>query len=281
MKWLRMSLANKFLSWLNSLHVLAAFLVGITLAIYFEERLLGYSSQLRNMLQVCEPYVYITSEPKMFGAVMLGGLLLLSDAPFLTPLSQDEMLRIGRKKWVSSQICYIFLASFLYFTMLLFVTAFVGNFGCGVYFVGGWSDTMEILSFINPSAAVTNFQLGFDAPEMLQAISPTAAALEGIFFQGLYLGMIGLTILCVNMNTRRNYGWIVGSVLHFMGYLVYANSGFGMQAKHSLLCCVIPGFHYVPSMGMSGIYCLFLLFVPIWIVTQISRLTAHRIEPFL
>lgn len=276
-----MSLANKFLSWLNSLHVLAAFLVGITLSIYFEERLLGYSNQLRNMLQVCEPYVYITSEPKMFGAVMLGGLLLLSDAPFLTPLSQDEMLRIGRKKWVSSQICYIFLVSFLYFTMLLLTTAVVGSFGCGVYFVGGWSDTMEILSFTNPSAAVTNFHLRFDAPEMLQAISPAAAALEGIFFQGLYLGMIGLTILCVNMNTRRNYGWIVGSVLHFMGYLIYANSGFGMQAKHSLLCCVIPGFHYVPSMGMPGIYCFFLLFVPIWIVTQISKRTAHRIEPFL
>lgn len=103
-----MSLANKYLSWLNSLHVLAAFLVEITLAVYFEARLLNYSNELRNMLRICEPYVYITSDPKMFGAVMLGGVLLLSDAPFLTPLSQYEMLRIGKKKWVGSQICYIF-----------------------------------------------------------------------------------------------------------------------------------------------------------------------------
>ena len=276
-----MSLANKFISWLNSLRVLASFLVGITLAIYFAERLLNYSSQLRNMLQVCEPYVYITSDPKMFCGVMLGGLLLLSDAPFLTPLSQSEMLRIGRKKWVSSQIYYIFLVSFLYFIILLLSTAVVAGFSCGVYFMGGWSDTMEILSSINPRTAASNFHLGFTASEMLQAISPSAAAVEGIFFQSLYLGMIGLTILCVNMNIRRNYGWIVGSVLHFMGYLIYANSSFGMQAKHSLLCCVIPGFHYVPSMGMPAIYCFFILFVPILIVMQICKHTAHRIEPFL
>ncbi len=281
MRWLSMSLANKYLSWLNSLHVLAAFLVEITLAVYFEARLLNYSSELRNMLQICEPYVYITSDPKMFGAVMLGGVLLLSDAPFLTPLSQYEMLRIGKKKWVGSQICYVFLTSFLYFIILLFSTAVVGSFGCGVYFIGGWSDTMEILSFTNPSAAATNFQLGFNAPEMLQAVSPVVAALEGIFFQSLYLGMIGLSILCVNMNTRQNYGWIVGSVLHFMGYLIYANSGFGMQAKYSLLCCVIPRFHYIPSMGMPGIYCSFLLFTLIWIVIQVCNRTAHRIEPFL
>lgn len=281
MRWLGMSLINKFLSWLNSLHVLAAFLVGITLAIHFEERLLAYSNQLHNVLQVCEPYLYITSEPKMVAAIMLGGLLLLSDCPFLTPLSQDEMLRIGRKKWISSQIYYIFLASFLYFTILLFTTVVVGCFGCGVYFAGGWSDTMEILSFTSPSAAITNFHLRFDAPEMLQAISPTAAALEGIFFQSLYLGMIGLIILCVNMNTSRNYGWIVGSVLHFMGYLIYANSGFGMQAKHSLLCFVIPEYHYIPSMGMSRIYCLLLLILLIASVVQICMRTAHRVEPFL
>lgn len=281
MKWLRASLSNKFLSWLNSLQVIAAFMVGITLSVYFEDRLLSYSNQLRYMLHVCEPYVYITSEPKMFSAVMLGGLLLLSDAPFITPLSQEEMLRIGRKKWVYSQIFYIFLASFLYFTMIFIATAVVGSFVCGVYFLGGWSDTMEILAFTNPSAAATNFHIKFVAPEMLQTISPAVATLEGIFFQSLYLVMIGLIILCINMNTHRNYGWIVGSVLHFIGYLVYANSGFGMQAKYSLLCATIPAFHYVPSMSMPGIYCFFLLLVPIVVIIQICKRTEHRIEPFL
>lgn len=281
MKWLLASLANKFLSWLKHPHVLAAFLLGITLAVHFEARLLDYSNQLGNMLQACEPYVYITSEPKMVSAVMLGGFLLLSDSPFFTPLSQSEMLRIGRKKWVSSQICYTLLANFLYFVVLLLATTVVGSFSCGVYFLGGWSDTMEILSFINPSAALKNFHIGFDAPEMLQAINPAVATLEGIFYQSLYLDLIGLIILCVNMNTHRNYGWIVGGMFHFAGYLVYANSGFGMQAKHSLLCCVIPSFHYVPSMEMPGVYCLLLLVIPIVAVMQICKRTAYRIEPFL
>lgn len=281
MKWLTLTLTNKFLSWLTSLRVLASFLVGMSLAAYLEERLLSYSSYIGNMLQICEPYTYITSEPKMFSVLMIGGLLLLSDAPFLTPLSQAEMLRIGRQKWIISQIWYIFLAAFLYFFVLMFFTAIVGGAVCGVYFIGGWSDTLELLAFINPSSATTNFHIGFDFPEMLQAIGPTEAAVEGLFFQTIYLGLIGLAILCVNLYTRRNFGWVVGSTAHFIGYLIYANSGFGMQTKYSLLCCVVPGFHYTSSLDMSGIRCFLILFTLVVGVIQICKRNAHRIELLL
>lgn len=161
MKWITLTLTNKFLSWLTNLRVFASILVGMSLSTYFVAKLLTYSNQLSNMLQVFEPYIYITSEPKMLSAVMLGGLLLLSDAPFLTPLSQAEMLRIGRSKWVLSQIYYLFLASFLYFLALVLFTAIVSGVACGVYLVGGWSDTMEVLAFTNPSAAAINFKVGF------------------------------------------------------------------------------------------------------------------------
>lgn len=280
MKWLALTLTNKFLSWLTNLRVLASFLVGMSLAAYLAGGLLSYSRLIGNMLQVCEPYLYATSDPKMFGAVMMGGLLLLSDAPFLTPLSQAEMLRIGRRKWIISQIWYIFLAAFLYFFVLMVFTAIAGGAACGVYFAGGWSDTLELLAFTRPGAAVSNFHIGFDFPEMLQAIGPAAALSESLVFHTLYLGLIGLLILSVNLYTRRNLGWIVGSCVHFLGYLIYANSGFGMEPRYSLLCCAIPGYHYSSGMRMPGIWCFFILFVLAAIIIQLCKRNAHRIEPF-
>ena len=281
MKLLVLTLVNKYLSWIVNMRVLSSFLVGISLSVYFAERLLSYSSLLGNMLQVFEPYIYITSDPKTFGAMMMGGLLLLADAPFLTPLSQDEMLRVGRRKWVTSQILYIFLSSFFYFLVLILFTMIVCSVRCGAYFAGGWSDTLELLAFTKPSAAITNYNIGFDFPEMLQSISPTRAALESLLFQTLYLSLIGLLILCVNLYSRQNFGWIVGSITHFLGYLIYANSSFGMQAKYSLLCCIVTGFHYIPSMNMTGTRCFLIFCALIGGISQLCTRNSHRIEPFL
>lgn len=280
MKWLALTLTNKFLSWLTNLRVLASFLVGISLAVYLDRGLLSYSRLMGNMLEVCEPYLYATSDPKMFGAVMMGGLLLLSDAPFLTPLSQSEMLRIGRKKWITSQIWYLFLAGFLYFLVILLFAAITGGLVCGIYFLGGWSDTFELLAFTRPGAAMSNYHIGFGFHEMLEAIGPTVAVSEGLLFHTMYLGLIGLIILSVNLYTRRNLGWIVGSCVHFLGYLIYANSGFGMEPRYSLLCCAIPGYHYSSGLSMPGIQCFFILFVLVVGIIQICKRNAHRIEPF-
>lgn len=279
MSWLASSLANKFLAWLTNLRVAAAFLAGLTLAIYFGQGLYAYSAALGDMLQLLEPYIYITSSTKEFCALTLGGLLLLSDAPFLTPLSPGEMLRIGRKRWVTGQICYVFLASFLYYLALAVFSALAAGVSCGAYLLGGWSGPVELLAFTDGAGG--RYSVSFSFPDMVQAVGPLAAGAESLILQTLYLSFLSLIILGVNLYSQRNLGWLVGSTVHLLGYMVSQNIGFSMPAAWSLLCYVIPRYSYSGSLPLNWAGCLWLLLALAGGTAFLCWKNSHRVEPFL
>lgn len=281
MKCVLFTLSDKLQSWITNLRVISALLLGLTLASRTIMHYLSFARAVGNAVQIFEAYIYISSSTASFRALALGSFLLLSDAPFITPLSQHEMLRIGRKKWLWGQIVYVFAASLLYSLTLLTFASLLSCFTGRSYLLGGWSSPMELLAIQQPDFAVKNFHASFPYPEMLQAVSPIAAALSSLIFNSMYLFLISLLILCVNLLTKQNYGWIVGGVVHFANYMIYANGNFGMNVKNSLLCCAVPSYHYNTYLGMSRPYCFSALFVCIFIVIGICRANAHRIEPFL
>lgn len=281
MKLALSAMSIKLQTWLSSLRVLASFLLGITLAVHYAVQYLLFAKAIGDPTQVFEAYIYVCSKPMSFCAITLGCLLLLSDAPFLTPLSQQEMLRIGRRKWQLGQIFYLFFSSVLYSLVMLVFTSLCGMVITGTYLLGGWSGAMEILAADQPISAIVNFEASFSFYNMMQSLGPNAATLLGILFNSLYFSLIGLIILCVNLVSKRNYGWIVASCIHFANYMVSANSGFGMNPKHSLLCCALPGYQFIPELGMSAIYCFVVFFVCITIVIEVCHLNTNRIEPFL
>lgn len=281
MKCVLFTLSGKLQSWITNLRVISALLLGLTLAARTIMHYLSFARAVGTAVQIFEAYIYISSSTSSFRTLALGSFLLLSDAPFITLLSQHEMLRIGRKKWLWGQIVYVFAASLLYSLTLLVFASLLSCITGESYLLGGWSSPMELLAVQQPDFAVRNFNASFPYPEMLQAVSPIGAALIGLIFNSMYLSLISLLILCVNLLTKQNYGWIVGGVVHFANYMIYANGNFGMNVKNSLRCCAVPSYHYNTYLGMSGSYCFFVLFVCIFIVIGICRANAHRIEPFL
>lgn len=280
MKCIVLSLSNKLRTWTANSRIIAAFMFGFTMTAYYALRYIRYAYALSVEIQSFEAYIWLASQPRPFCFLILGGLLLLSDAPFLTPLSQQEMLRIGRIKWIWTQIAYIFTSCLLYFSSMVLFSFLLSCVKVDTYLLGGWSNAIQILAFQEPDSVLINFGVSFPFPEMLQTLNPISAVFISVLFHSMYLALISLIILCVNLLTKANYGWVVGSCVHFIGYMIEANGGFGMNVKYSLLCCAMPGYQYAANRDMSPAYCFGVLTFSIYIIVRICRSNASKIEPF-
>lgn len=278
MKGVISSTWNKLQSWVTNYRIAAAFLFGIVVAIRYSLRYISYVKDFGSAVQCFETCIWLGSQPRSLCFLILGGLLLLSDAPFLTPLSLQEMLRIGRIKWVWSQIIYIITASILYFSILFLFVSILSSAMVGTYLLGGWSTPLKALASQRTSAAITNYGITFPFPEMLQKLTPIKAMIACILFNSMYLSVICLPILCVNLLTKENVGWIVGSSIHFLGYMMQANEGYELNwsMKYSLLCCSIPGYQYTPERDMPPLYCFAMLFVCICLSSLLCRWNAKK-----
>lgn len=280
MRSILLTLGNKFRMWVCKLRIMSAFLLGITMMLFYAARYLSYAEAMGQSIPCFEAYIVLSSEPQAFCFLTLGGLLLLSDAPFLTPISAQEMIRIGRKKWLIGQIIYIFLASTVYFSLLAVLAFIFSNVTVGTYLLGGWSNALQILADLQPQAATVNYLVRFPFPQMVRVISPNTAAFATIILQSLYLSLVSLIILCGNLVFKTNCGWILGSFFHFVNYMIVANAGFGMNMKHSLLCCTILGYQLSPSLDMPPLYCIGVILVSILLLIIILLINTNRIEPF-
>lgn len=280
MRKILLSLGNSFRNWPRNLRVWSSFLFGITILLFYTTRYLSYAKAIGNNIQCFEAYLCISSQPQQFCFLILGGLLLMSDAPFLTPISQQEMIRIGRKSWIVVQILYIYLGSFLYFFVLQVIAAIYSTLTVGTYLLGGWSDAMTFLAKLQPEAVVRNFMISFPFPEMIQSISPNFAILLALILQTLYLSLVSMIILSANLIFKTNCGWIWGSSFHFVNYLILANAGYGMNVRHSLLCCIMLSYQFSPELNMSPLYCLWRIAFPSFVVLAICSANTNRIEPF-
>lgn len=280
MRSILLPLGNKFRMWACNLRILSSFLLGGTIMLFYATRYVSYAEAMGQSIACFEAYIVLSSQPQAFCFLMLGGLLLLSDAPFITPLSTQEMIRIGRKKWLIGQIVYIFFASTVYFFLLAVLAFIYSSATVGTYLLGDWSNALQILAILQPQAAGGNYLVSFPFPEMVRTVSPNAAAFATVMLQSLYLSLVSLIILCGNLVFKTNCGWILGSCFHFINYMIVANAGFGMNMKYSLLCCTIIGYQLSPSLDMPPLYCIGIILLSILLLIKILLINTNRIEPF-
>lgn len=280
MRCILLPLGNKFHAWVHDLRILAGFVLGITILLFYAARYVAYAKAMGSMIQCFETYIVLSSTPQAFCFLMLGGLLVMSDAPFLTPLSQQEMIRIGRKKWLIGQIVYIFSASFAYFLILVALSFLYSSAVAGTYLLGGWSGSMKILAIQQPRAAAYNYTLTFPFPNLVETISPNVTVIASVLLQILYLSLVSLMILFGNLVFKTNCGWIIGSSFHFVNYMIAANGGYGMNVKYSLLCCTILGYQFSPELEMPPLYCFGVILLGVVSLIIVCLINTNRIEPF-
>lgn len=241
-------------AWGGNPRVWAAFLLGMGICLYNSARYLSFINGIDSSAQILESYIVIGNRAPFLLGVLLGGLLLLSDAPFVTPLSPYEVLRTGRKCWFWTRVIYIVFASVLYVLLMLAFTCLVTAVYSKIFWRNAWSEGMYMLAVRQPEFVIRKYVFAFPFPELLQKTSPCRAAFDTLIFNSLYLSVMGCCILAVNLRSRRNLGWVVAAVLHIFGYMAYTNGGLLIPLRYSLFCCAIPAYHYEEGLRMSAVY---------------------------
>lgn len=248
-------------SWRSNYHVLASFLLGAGICLKNCHGYLSFSNGIGSSVQIFEPYIIIGSRTPFLMGILLGNLLLLSDAPFISSVSKYELLRTGYKKWFRSQIMYIFLSCFLYLLYILILTSALALICSNAYIRNEWSNAMDMVAIKQTELVIVKYAFSFDFPELVLAVSPVSAAILTLIFNWLYMVFLGLIILMVNLLLNTHYGWVPAAVIHIIGYIAYANSGIGIQLRYSLLCLASPAYHYVTEFEMPSWYALCLFFI--------------------
>lgn len=248
-------------SWRFNYHVPAAFLLGTALCLKNMYGYLSFANGIGSPVHVFEPYIIIGSRVPFFMGVLLGNLLLLSDAPFVNPVSKYEILRVGQKKWFWSQILYVIFSCILYSLYILALTGITASLYSQTYIQNAWSSAMDLIAVRQTDLVIQKYAFSFAFPELVRSASPCAAAFFTFVFNTLYMVLIGFCILVVNLLSGSGFGWIAAAMIHIIGYVAYANSGIGIPLRVSLLCCAAPAYHYISGLKMSAGYCFCLFFL--------------------
>lgn len=146
-------------AWRNNYKVIGAFMLSLGFCFITTSRYLGFADAIGSSVQATEAYIIIGSSTTYFSGILLGGLLLLSDAPFINARSTYEIIRIGKRNWFKGQILYTFFSAVVYLVITsLFSFAIVTASG-RAYFTDSWSNAISILANSTPQFAISEFKL--------------------------------------------------------------------------------------------------------------------------
>lgn len=239
-------------SWKTDLRVIMAFALGFVLLCLNGYPYLKFAAFLKSEVQAFELSVICGSTGYAFLALFLGNLLLLSNAPFITDVTTYELLRSGKKQWIDSKILYIVLSSVLYSIMLMVASAVFSAFKGTVSFKNEWSYAMLELAIKQPIYSVDSFRIAFPQRMFVETVNPYTAVVLTVICNSMYSILISMTMMCVNLLSSRNWGWIVASLIHIGGYVIFANAGFMFPQKYSLFCHGMPAY-YIQEIGHYSI----------------------------
>lgn len=238
-----------------------------------------YSNSIGASVQIFEGYIICGTNVPFFLGIILGNMIFISDAPFLSPISKYEMIRMGRNKWVVAQIMYIIISCFLFSIVILIFTIIICSISVKIDLSNSWSYVIQMLNE-SPTYAINRFKYAYSFPEFVYSIKPLGALVQTIVFNSFYMSTIGLVILSVNLISPHNYGWVVASAIHLGAYICYANMNYTMAPKYSLLCYASPAYHYGGNFGISSGGSFFIFTIFSYILIRICLKYAPNIELF-
>lgn len=248
------SIRNAFIQiwlWKKDLRAILAIALGIGIICYEGYPYLKYAAFVRSNIQACELYILCGSTGYIYLGLFLGYLLLMSNAPFIDRMASFEIVRFGRKRWIDSKILYIILGCFTYSVILLIVTMIFSAINGQIYFGNEWSYAISELAIRKPAFAITVYKIMFPFEDLILSVDPYTAVILTVIFNSMYSITICMLIMCFNIISRHNMGWIIAISIHIGGYIIYANSTNMFPQSYSIFCHSLPALYFEKEMVFS------------------------------
>ncbi len=138
-------------------------------------------------------------------------VITFCDAPFLDCLQPYCLQKIGRRKWLLGQICYIIVCSFLFFSLLWLSMVLVSI--RQIELSRDWGACLRMLARDNPF-------LGAFAPEIILKQEAVRCSLRAFLMSWAVGSLIGMLLLFLNLHIRRELGAFAVSAVSVIDFVL-------------------------------------------------------------
>ena len=138
-----------FLEEQRNKRVIMGFILGLALFGYWLNNFVQYALDTGEPVNILEAFIVVEHHQKTLLFLVLGWLLIISDAPFIKRNTYLMLCRSSRKTWDIAMLQYIIIQAFLYVTGIAVVSVVVSTF-LG-YSGNMWSSPVYNLAMGKPS----------------------------------------------------------------------------------------------------------------------------------
>jgi len=226
--------------WPKNPRVYMGLVLGAALTVIPTYNYVLFAARLNEPVNILESFVIMGSLRQHMTFILLGLLLILSDAPFVSQRTTYTIVRTSRKSWLIGSLMYVFVASAIYYLFILFVSILVA--GSSGFLANFWSDPMYTLSIQQPNSALTDYGVFFPYPDLVRNLSPIWAFIHTYILSVIYAAILSSIMFSINLYKGKILGNVAALGVHAAGYILISEALF-VVPKFSLLANSLLGFH--------------------------------------
>lgn len=259
-----------FLEEWHNRRVMMGFLLGMALFGYWLNLFLQYALDTGEPVHILEAFIVVEHHHKSILFLIVGWLLMVSDAPFIKRNTYLSLYRSSRKKWDAAMLQYIMIQAFLYVAGMAVVSAAASSL-CG-FFGDMWSSPVYHLAMDTGNHLGVKYNISFPWANVMQTMTVPQAFLITFLFLFLYLVLIGFLLYVCNLLFKEIYGILIVFGIQISGYLLQQD-----QATYlSLMAKAIPGNSIDGNGGQWDVVVLFcaviliLAWISLWLIGRVD-----------
>lgn len=259
-----------FLEEWHNRRVMMGFLLGMALFGYWLNLFLQYALDTGEPVHILEAFIVVEHHHKSILFLIVGWLLMVSDAPFIKRNTYLSLYRSSRKKWDAAMLQYIMIQAFLYVAGMAVVSAAASSL-CG-FFGDMWSSPVYHLAMDTGNHLGVKYNISFPWANVMQTMTVPQAFLITFIFLFLYLVLIGFLLYVCNLLFKEIYGILIVFGIQISGYLLQQE-----QATYlSLMAKAIPGNSIDGNGGQWDVVVLFcaviliLAWISLWLIGRVD-----------
>ena len=220
---------------IHSKRVLLGYLVGIVIILKQAVAYMMYAKEIGMSVNVLESFIISGNNYNTVMFLVLGWLLIISEAPFVNSNSTFRIYRTKRKIWKYAMIFYILIQGVCYYAVIAISSIFISI--SNGYFANIWSTAIINLSSngnkVNAMEVYFPYQSFMKQESVFEAfvITWTLCLLYGI--------ILAMVLYVFNLFTNPIAGAVIAFLFHFLGYELM-KEGFMIEIKYSLLARSVP-----------------------------------------
>lgn len=251
---------------MGSKRVWIGYLLGIVIIMKQSFGYFVYADSLKQPVNVLEAFVIAGNNYNTAMFLVLGWLLVISEAPFVNSNSLNLIYRTNKKNWNTAMTLYIFCQAIIYYSLLAGCTMFFS--AKNGFFSNIWSSPLiELTENVNK---ITEFNVYFPYRSFIKEISVFQAFLYTWLLCFLYGLILGLFLYTFNLFSNQIAGAVAVFLFHFLGYEIM-KEGFMIIIKYSLLARSIPVLQIGEDLGVTFHGTLFVYAVIIFMLSALSK----------